>query len=211
MEEQLAELGLMAALAHTAVAEPITFAFTGRVTEVTGVPAIIDRFTELGVEAGAPLYGEYVFESSTPSSSGSYTGAILEARMQIGGWTLEGPLSDRFSNSIGVGPTSYTVNIGVDDAPDVIPGQFATTAIEIFLLEADPAFESTDLPVQPPDLSLFGVRFGRLLGGGGPAGRVFVHFDVKSLTRISDRVEEILGIRVRRRGVVFQVSAALKH
>jgi hypothetical protein len=41
-------LGLMAALAQTTAAEPVTFAFTGRVTLVSGAPAVVDRFAELG-------------------------------------------------------------------------------------------------------------------------------------------------------------------
>ena len=210
MKTIFAALAAMLALVPAAAADRVTFAFTGRVTEVNA-GAILDDFSELGVVPGARLHGEYVFESSTPASRGSsasYRGAILEARMQIAGWTLLGPTSDPFVNSIGVSPTSYTVTLGVEDAPDLLPGMPPTTTIEIYFLAADPpAFESTELPLQPPDLSLFDTRFARVLGGGGAVGRVSVVFEIESLKRVPDRVEEILGSWVRRRGVSFQVTS----
>lgn len=212
MKLMFATLAAVAALAPAASAEPVTFAFAGRVKDVivTGDPVFLDRLAELGVVDDAPLYGEYVFESLTPSSPdspGSYSGAILAARMQVGGWTLQGPTSDTITNRIGVSPTSYSVNVDVEDAPDVFPGP--TTTIEILFFGADPpVFESTDLPVEPPDPSLFGGQFTRVMGGFGAAGRIQVTFEVESLTRIPDRVEEILGIRVERHDVVFQVASS---
>ena len=44
----LGTLALMVALPHTAAAEFVTFAFTGRVTLVTGASFITDAFAELG-------------------------------------------------------------------------------------------------------------------------------------------------------------------
>lgn len=209
-----ATLAAVVALAHVASAEPVTFAFTGRVTEiiVTGDPAVLDRFTELGVVDDASLWGEYVFEAATPpsrDSPGIYDGAILEARMQIGGWTVNGPSADAFSNSIRVGSTSYSLSVDVKDTPDVFPEPPPTTTLSIILFAADPpVFESTDLPAQPPDPSLFGSQLSRVSGHGDAAGRVQVEFEVESLSRIPDRVEEILGIRIRRDHVVFQVTSS---
>lgn len=209
MRKIFAALAVMVCLVPAAAAERVTFAFTGRVTEVNALATL--GFTELGVVTGAPFHGEYVFESSTPSSPGvpgSFRGAILEARIQIAGWTLQGPTSNAFTNRIDVSPTSYSVTMGVDDAPDLIPSIHAGTTVEFFFSGADPpAFENTELPLQPPDLSLFDMRFARVLGGGGAAGRVSVVFEVESLKRVPDRVEEILGIRVQRNGIIFQVTS----
>ena len=205
-------LGLMVALAHTAAAEPVTFVFTGRVTLVSGAAFVVERFGELGVAAEAPVHGEIIFESSTPSTSDAsdhYIGTILRARMLVGGWGVQGPTAVGIANSIGVTPTSYSIDGAVHDAPDVIPSDAATTVLSMVFSGADPpAFESTDLPVEAPDPSLFDFAWGRVLGGGGAAGRVQVAFDVETLVRVPDGLEEIMGIQIRRRGVVFQVKSS---
>lgn len=208
----LGTLALMVALPHTAAAEFVTFAFTGRVTLVTGASFITDAFAELGVVVGAPVNGEYTFDPSTPSSSdasGSYDGTILQQRMRIGGWSVHGPTSVSRINSIGVTPTSYSVNVAVHDAPDVIPSAQSTTTLSMIFFGADPpAFETTELPTEPPDPSRFEFASARVLGGGGAARRVQVAFDVETLVRVPDRLEEILGVQIRRRGIVFQVKSS---
>jgi hypothetical protein len=129
--------------------------------------------------------------------------------MQIGRWAVQGPTSVSRVNSIGVSPTSYSVAVAVHDEPDVIPSDAATTVLSMAFFGADPpVFESTDLPVQPPDPSLFDIAFARVLGGGGDAGRVQVVFEVETLVRVPDRLEEILGIQIRRHGLVFQVPSS---
>jgi hypothetical protein len=208
----LGALALMAALPHTVAAEPVSFSFTGRVTLVSGAPFVVDHFEQLGVAVDAPLHGEIVFESSTPpspSSPGFYRGAILRARMQTGDWGVQGPTAVSRVNSIGVSLTSYSLAVAVHDEPDVIPSDNATTVMSMVFSRVDPpAFESTDLPVEPPDPSLFDFAWGRVLGGGGAAGRVQVAFEVERLVRVPDRLEGIVGIQIRRRGIVFQVRSS---
>jgi len=205
-------LGLMTALAHTAATEPITFAFGARVTGVSGAVHVVDRFAELGVVVDAPIRGEIIFDSSRPSSpdsAGFYDGAILQSQMRIGGWTVQGPTNASRINSINVSPTSYSVAVAVHDGPDVIPSDASTTVLYLAFHGADPpVFENTDLPVEAPDPSLFEIAFGRVLGGGGDAGRVQVVFDVETMVRVSDGLERIMGIQIRRRGVVFQVESS---
>jgi hypothetical protein len=205
-------LTLMSVLAYTASAEPVTFAYIGRVTLVSGAPSVVDAFLELGVVADAPVHGEYSFESTTPSSPdspGRYKGAILQSRLRIGGWSVQGPTNAGIANSIGVTRTSYGIAVAVGDEPDVIPSERSTTTLSMtFFGAAPPAFENTELPVEPPDLSLFEFESARVLGGGGAAGRVQVAFDVETLIRVPDRLEEILGVQIRRRSVVFQVTSS---
>jgi hypothetical protein len=129
--------------------------------------------------------------------------------MRIGGWTVQGPTNASRTNSISVSPTSFSVAVAVHDEPDVIPSDASTTVLYLQLHGADPpVFENTDLPAEAPDPSLFDVAFGRVLGGGGDAGRVQVIFEVETLVRVSGRLEEILGIQIRSRRIVFQVKSS---
>lgn len=202
-------------LAQAAGAELITFGFTGYVTGVsnTGDPIFIERLADLGVVADASVSGEYVFDSATPERPdrpGNYPGAILFAQMGIGGWTLTGPLpdADEIFQGISVSPTSYSINVRVQDTPAVLPSS-NPTRIQITLFGADPpVFEGTELPTEPPDPSLFSGSLARVMSHGPDTGRVEVRFELESLTLIPDRIEAILGSVVGRRGIFFQVASS---
>ncbi|MGD9725898.1 MAG: hypothetical protein AB7V39_05835 [Nitrospiraceae bacterium] len=83
---------LLLAVPRPGVAAPVTFEFTGLVTNVSG-----DLFTAGGTgangfRAGLPLTGSYTFNSLTPDTSGNpavgeYTNAISNMTMTIGDYT----------------------------------------------------------------------------------------------------------------------------
>jgi hypothetical protein len=140
-------VAVSAVLAGPAVAEPITFIFTGEVTSVTG--EMTAPFQD--VQVNDPLELSYVFESTTPDTQlanpaiGSY-GAISELQVKIGeaqqSWTITPPLNvitvlsdiDRYAATAGSLPmtTSLVIDFASgtmqdDSLPSTLPWDEVTS------------------------------------------------------------------------------------
>lgn len=143
-----------------ALAEPITFAFTGELT----------NDSILG-SAGDVVSGTYTFESTTPDTapfpgSGIYPGALLDYAVTIGArtFTLDP------SNTRPFQPNQISVSDGPQDAYTVgAPLNDGFGLSELFasvgLTGPGTIFTSDALPLQPPDVSLFTVQQFAFVGG----------------------------------------------
>ena len=146
----------------SAGAAPITFLFTGHVTQVAALdPA--SPFPD-PVDVGTPFSGRFRFDGASPdlvpldAQTGSYTssGTPYGIRLSLAGLTFAFP-----SVNIGVlndyaGPTDYYL---VTFAESAGPGNPTGTLVELTLIDdSGTAFSGDALPLLPPALGDFLVR-----------------------------------------------------
>lgn len=150
-------------------AAPITWEFEGRLEyrQLIGTPDGIESFTatlnSLGVQAGAPISGFIVFESSAldilpEANLARYRGAITHAELRLGGYTLSrnpDPLrtSDIFAGTLlNSGFSVLYPQVSLVDDTGLLDGAF----MEIELASQSSEFftdETRSLPLDPPALS----------------------------------------------------------
>lgn len=175
-----------------ATASPITFDFAGTFA-LAPAGSLIPPF-------GQTISGFYTFESTTPGKSLSptdvnYSNAISAFGYTSGSYTggFQGPESDPLQgppfNNINIvngtggglnGLDSYQVNLSLTGAS--IAGQ-DPRRLELTLIDpSGAAFSTTDLPLVPPDLAVFGgsavINFANTTGTEGS----IIVFRVTSLT-----------------------------
>lgn len=148
----LALAALVAGWSGTAYAVPITFGFTGVVSQ----DPLLDPDDPFGgaIVTGTPFSGSYTFESTTAdgdasANGGSYTSSPGSLSVNIGGYGFIG--GDLLNVGVfdGVGGDFYTVFASETDGTD-------TYDISLILQDLDGSvFGSALLPLSPPPLSAF--------------------------------------------------------
>ena len=139
---------------HSSIyAAPLTFQFTGTVTQIVTDPA--DPFGA-SIGFGTPVTGFFTFDSAAPDgaadpSTGSYTsiGAPFGLQMLIAGFAFPGDssLNVGVGNDFGGTTDFYTL--------------FASGSSQISVTMMDPSgavFADTSLPLTPPDIAAFLTR-----------------------------------------------------
>jgi hypothetical protein len=100
-----ASAALLCLLSPLAQAAPITWTFTGIVQALPGGP-VPPALGSLGVAVGAAVTGSVRFESDTPKlfpndpTVGNYAGAVDQANVTIGSWSLSEDPSPVFNDVI---------------------------------------------------------------------------------------------------------------
>jgi hypothetical protein len=144
---------LCAGWAEPCAAAPITFSFTGSVTQTTFVPN--DPFAG-AIAVGTAFNGSYTFESTAPdgnpfASNGSYNafGMPYSFTATIGGFTFA--TSDAMTINVGNGPADQYSVVACAGGPFCFGPIWA-----LFLEDTDgTVFANDALPVVAPPLSAF--------------------------------------------------------
>ena len=173
-----------ATLAPTlALGGPISFEFTGTVTQVAGPQAA--ALAAEGVVVAAPVSGYYTFEENAGSFSNAgirtYTPAVIIKEVLIGGYRYNSDpsLFDRID--VRATPTDlYRATTVGRDTPNILTGGGATIIPDLTLFEiVTPGPLASDaLPLTPPDPASFDVAVGSMLDLAGNS----IFFSIDSLT-----------------------------
>ena len=168
-----------------ATAAPVTFGFTGVVTEVGATLAVEFSVNE-------PIVGKYTFESTTADSSpgdpvfGVYINAITTFTATFGGnYTVTHGLDNNIY--VGEGPLSNDfIWVDVTNPTSAPVAGLNLFALFIRLADSDSTvFASDALPLTPPDLSEFDIDVSVMLFSE-PGKANTVDFRVTSLTFIPE-------------------------
>lgn len=145
---------LCAGWAEPCAAAPITFSFTGAVTQTTFLPS--DPFAGT-IAVGTTFNGSYTFESTAPdgnpfASIGSYSAFGLPYLFTVNiGASFTFSTSDALNLNVGDGPSDQYSVVACQGGPFCF-GSFAA----LFLDDADgTVFSSDALPLTAPPLSAF--------------------------------------------------------
>jgi len=138
--------------ATVASADPVTFQFTGTVTQV------IDDDFSTNIKPQDTFQGSFTFDSNTSSSSSTPTGAGYDDFINPHGMTVDvGPHNFSISNDA----LSIGIQNGAADLFSVFAENFISPGLIFHITLRDPsgaALSSVALPLSPPDLSAFSQR-----------------------------------------------------
>jgi hypothetical protein len=148
------------ALSAAAHASEVEFGWTGTVVAVDPVLAA-SLPAHSGVQAGAPVWGRYVFESTTADTNaspteGQYPGAIVDWQVHIGIYTFT-HLGTGLDGIDVIHDPFFVLYQAVDSVlpSPLLPGLTALDA-DVFLSSFRPtALPSDALPLSPPNLTLW--------------------------------------------------------
>ena len=158
-----ASMLLWASIAVTpAMAAPVTFAFTGLVSNVPG--SLNPPFNTTQTLSGSYTFNSLTSDSVANSNRGLYNGAITGLTVNLGPYTATlGNAGTNFIEIRNQGSDRYTMQAGLTGP--LVPGtDFSPLHFRIELKDpSGSAFSNDLLPTTPPDLSSFNTKNWRIV------------------------------------------------